>query len=133
MTGIYTVLVEADDMNDPIADATRSILDGHVVMSRDLASRGHFPAIDVLESISRVMIDVTTERHQNFAQGMRRALATHRDAQDLINIGAYVKGSSPDIDEAIRLAPRINGFLKQGLTDSSDFSKLEAQMEELLK
>ena len=133
VTGIYTVLVEADDMNDPIADATRSILDGHVVLSRDLASRGHFPAIDVLESISRVMIDVTPERHQNFAQGLRRVLATHRDAQDLINIGAYVKGSNPDIDEAIRLAPRINGFLKQGLTDSSEFSKLEAQMEELLK
>jgi flagellum-specific ATP synthase len=133
VTGIYTVLVEADDMNDPIADATRSILDGHVVLSRDLASRGHFPAIDVLESISRVMIDVTSERHQNFAQGMRRILATHRDAQDLINIGAYVKGSSPDIDEAIRLAPRINNFLKQTLGEASDIATLEARMEELLK
>jgi len=133
VTGIYTVLVEADDMNDPIADATRSILDGHVVLSRDLASRGHYPAIDVLESISRVMIDVTSERHQNFAQGLRRVLATYRDAQDLINIGAYVKGSNPDIDEAIRLAPKINAFLKQGITDPSDFAALESTMEALLK
>lgn len=133
VTGIYTVLVEADDMNDPIADATRSILDGHVVLSRDLASRGQYPAIDVLESISRVMIDVTSERHQNFAQGLRRALATYRDAQDLINIGAYVKGSNPDIDEAIRLAPKITAFLKQGITESSEFGALEPAMEAVLK
>ncbi len=133
VTGIYTVLVEADDMNDPIADATRSILDGHVVLSRDLATRGHYPAVDVLESISRVMIDVTSNRHQNGAQGLRRMLATHRDAQDLINIGAYVKGSNPDIDEAIRVVPGINKFLQQGLHEPCDFSTLEAQMEELLK
>jgi flagellum-specific ATP synthase len=133
VTGIYTVLVEADDMNDPIADATRSILDGHVVLSRELASRGHYPAVDVLESISRAMIDVTSHRHQNAAQGVRRALATHRDAQDLINIGAYVKGSNPDIDEAIRVVPNIKKFLQQGLHEASDFDTLETQMEDLLK
>jgi flagellum-specific ATP synthase len=79
------------------------------------------------------MIDVTSNRHQNAAQGLRRALATHRDAQDLINIGAYVKGSNPEIDEAIRIVPRINKFLQQGLQEPSDFGALEAKMEEILK
>lgn len=128
VTGIYTVLVEADDMNDPIADAVRSILDGHVVLSRDLASRGHYPAIDVLDSISRVMIDVTTPVHQAAAIKMRRVLSVYRDAQDLINIGAYVKGSNPDIDEAIRLSPSINRFLQQRLDEPTAFGELEAKM-----
>jgi flagellum-specific ATP synthase len=128
VTGIYTVLVEADDMNDPIADAVRSILDGHLVLSRDLASRGHYPAIDVLESISRVMIEVTTPGHQAAASKMRRALSVYRDAQDLINIGAYVKGSNPDIDEAIRLSPAINRFLQQRLDETAAFGELESKM-----
>ncbi len=128
VTGIYTVLVEADDMNDPIADATRSILDGHVVLSRDLASRGHYPAVDVLESISRVMIDVTSEGHQSAARKMRSVLSVYRDAQDLINIGAYAKGSNPEIDEAIRLAPGINRFLQQRLDERADYAELDAKM-----
>ena len=128
VTGIYTVLVEADDMNDPIADAVRSILDGHVVLSRDLASRGHYPAVDVLESVSRVMMDVTSAAHQTAATKMRRALSVYRDAQDLINIGAYVKGSNPEIDEAIRLAPGINRFLQQRLDEPTKFEELESKM-----
>jgi flagellum-specific ATP synthase len=133
VTGIYTVLVEADDMNDPIADAVRSILDGHVVLSRDLASRGHYPAVDVLESISRVMIDVTTEGHRGAARAMRRVLAVYRDAQDLINIGAYAKGSNPDIDEAIRLEPGIQRYLQQGLHETADFVEIEPKMTALIK
>jgi flagellum-specific ATP synthase len=128
VTGIYTVLVEADDMNDPIADAVRSILDGHVVLSRDLASRGHYPAVDVLESISRVMIDVTTPAHQDAATKIRRVLAVHRDAQDLINIGAYVKGSNTDIDEAIRLSPGINKLLQQRLDEATTFDEIAPRM-----
>jgi len=128
VTGIYTVLVEADDMNDPIADAGRRILDGHVVLSRDLATRGHYPAVDVLESISRVMIDVTTKDHQAAARKLRSVLSVYRDAQDLINIGAYAKGSNPEIDEAIRLAPGINRFLQQAIEDRSKFEELGAKL-----
>jgi flagellum-specific ATP synthase len=132
VTGIYTVLVEADDMNDPIADAVRSILDGHVVLSRDLASRGHYPAVDVLESISRVMIDVTSEGHQAAARKLRSVLSVYRDAQDLINIGAYAKGSNPEIDEAIRLSPGINKFLRQRLDEHTEFAELSGQMQALI-
>lgn len=119
ITGVYTVLVEGDDMNDPVADAVRSMLDGHIVLSRDLASRGHYPAVDVLESISRVMLDVTEERHQQAAGKLRQVMAVHRDAEDLVNIGAYVKGSNPEIDEALLLMPKIRKFLKQGLFEAS--------------
>ena len=120
ITGVYTVLVEGDDMLDPIADAVRSMLDGHVVLSRDLASRGHYPAVDVLESISRVMLDVTSEAHQKAASKMRQVMATFRDAEDLVNIGAYVKGSNPEIDEALVLMPKIRKFLQQELFEPSD-------------
>ena len=119
ITGVYTVLVEGDDMNDPVADSVRSMLDGHIVLSRDLASRGQFPAVDVLESISRVMLDVTGEEHQKAAEKMRQLMAVHRDAEDLVNIGAYVKGSNPEIDEALRQMPKIREFLKQGLFEPS--------------
>lgn len=132
ITGIYTTLVEADDFNDPIGDAVRSILDGHVALSRDLASRGHYPAIDVLESISRTMIDVTPKRHQDLATLIRGHLATYRDAEDLINIGAYVKGSNPAIDDAIRLMPGIRKFLQQGLTESSDWGQIQTMMHRAL-
>lgn len=133
ITGIYSVLVEADDMNDPIADAARSILDGHVVLSRDLASRGQYPAVDVLESISRVMVDVADARHQRAAQELRRHMATYREASDLINIGAYVAGSNPEIDEAIRRMPAIVEFLKQGLDETAAFDTLVDRMEALLR
>jgi len=132
ITGFYAVLVEGDDLNDPIADAVRSILDGHVVLARDLASRGHYPAVDVLESISRTMIDVTPESHQALAQEIRRHLAVYRDAEDLVNIGAYVAGSNEDIDTALRLMPGIREFLQQGLFERALFEETERRMRRAL-
>ncbi|MDX9974354.1 MAG: FliI/YscN family ATPase [FCB group bacterium] len=128
ITGLYTVLVEGDDLNDPVGDAVRSILDGHISLSRPLASRGHYPAIDILESVSRVMIEVAPRDHQELAKRLRRALATWRDAEDLINIGAYVAGSNPDIDLAMRVMPRVRAFLQQGLDETSAFEQLQSMM-----
>ena len=122
------MLVEADDLNEPIGDAVRSILDGHVALSRALATRGHYPAIDVLESVSRVMIDVTPPEHQVLAQRMRKILAVYRDAEDLINIGAYASGSNPEIDEAIRLIPTVRRFLQQGLEEDYAFDRIQELM-----
>ena len=133
ITGIYSVLVEADDLNDPIGDAVRSILDGHVALSRDLATRNHYPAIDVLESVSRCMIDVTTAEHQELAGQLRSVLATYRDAEDLVNIGAYVEGSNPEIDRAIRLLPAVRKFLQQGLLESTPFEEINGMLERVLR
>jgi flagellum-specific ATP synthase len=119
VTGLYTVLVEADDMNDPIGDTARSILDGHVVLSRELAAANHFPAIDVLHSISRLAGDVLTAEQAAAAGRVREHLATYRDARDLVAIGAYVRGSSPRIDAAIDALDPINVFLRQGRDESS--------------
>ena len=113
ITGLYTVLVEGDDMNEPVADAARSLLDGHLELSRRIAQSGRFPAIDVLSSISRVMPDVTTPEHQALAQRARQLLATYRDAEDLISVGAYQEGSDPQIDLARKLQPAIHAFLNQ--------------------
>ena len=122
ITGLYTVLVDNDDMNEPIADAVRSILDGHLVLSRRLAHKNHYPAIDVLESISRVMPNIISPEDRGVAMKAREILATYREAEDLINIGAYVKGSNPKIDEAIKKNPDLESFLKQGMTES-DFTE----------
>jgi len=113
ITGFYTVLVEGDDFNEPICDAARSILDGHIVLSRDLAARNHYPAIDVLNSISRVMPSVTMAEHRGYAFQVRKLLATYEKARDLINIGAYVKESDAEIDLAITALPEILWFLQQ--------------------
>lgn len=121
ITGLYTVLVEEDDMNDPIADAVRSILDGHIVLSRELASQNHFPAIDILHSISRTMIDVVGTDHINHTRRLREVLAIYKKAEDLINIGAYKKGNNPRIDYAIQMIDRINSFLRQGINEKVDF------------
>jgi FliI/YscN family ATPase len=129
ITGMYTVLVEGDDMSDPVADAVRSILDGHIVLARRLASAGHYPAVDVLESISRVMPAVTTEEHRRAAHRLVDMMATYREAEDLINIGAYVKGSNPRIDEALRNWDRIRGFLRQKADESTAF---DASIEQLI-
>lgn len=115
ITGLYTVLVEGDDMNEPIADTARSILDGHVVLTRKLATSGHFPSIDVLESISRVTSAITSQQQREDATMLRRLLAAHRDARDLIEIGAYAAGSNPLVDTALRLQSRIDAFLRQDL------------------
>ncbi len=117
ITGLYTVLVEGDDMNEPIADATRAILDGHIVLSRQLAARDHYPAIDVLNSKSRVMIDVVDPDHRKMANRFIATLATYRNAEDLINIGAYVAGSNPKIDEAIGKIDAIQAYLQQGIQE----------------
>ncbi|HNR30100.1 MAG TPA: FliI/YscN family ATPase [Candidatus Hydrogenedentes bacterium] len=128
ITGFYAVLVEADDLNDPVGDAVRSILDGHVALSRDLATRGQYPAVDVNQSVSRTMIDVTGETHRELAARIQAVLATYRDAEDLVNIGAYAPGSNPEIDRALRLMPGIRAFLKQGLHERFDFAEIEAYM-----
>jgi flagellum-specific ATP synthase len=132
ITGLYTVLVEADDLNDPVGDHCRSILDGHIALSRGLASRGHYPAIDILESISRVMIDVVGERHLAHAMQIRRILATHRDAEDLVNIGAYTHGSNPEIDTALKLIPKVRKLLQQGLFEKAPFDEIEGLMRQAL-
>jgi flagellum-specific ATP synthase len=113
ISAFYTVLMEADDLNEPITDTVRSILDGHIVLSRDLAHENHFPAIDVLGSVSRVMGAVTTPEHRRAAARLRDLLATYKNARDLINIGAYVAGSNPQIDEAVALMPAATAFLRQ--------------------
>ncbi|PYZ93146.1 flagellar protein export ATPase FliI [Salipaludibacillus keqinensis] len=123
ITAFYTVLVDGDDMNEPIADAVRGILDGHLVLDRKLANKGHFPAINVLTSISRVMNDIVSEEHQQTADYIRNMLATYHDSEDLINIGVYKKGSNKEVDEAINMYPEIMAFLKQGLNESNDFSE----------
>jgi len=117
ITGIYTVLVEGDDFNDPIADAVRSIVDGHIVLSRDLAHEGHYPPIDVLSSISRVMKDIVSKEHLRLANETVQILATYKKAEDLINIGAYVKGSNPEIDRAVELIKPLKDFLKQEIEE----------------
>ena len=120
ITGLYTVLVDGDDHDEPIADAARSILDGHVVLSRALATAGHFPTVDVLESISRVAGRVTTPDQRQLAAEVRRLLAAHRDARDLIDIGAYVPGSNPLVDRAIAVAEPIRAVLTQDLAEVVD-------------
>lgn len=128
ITGLYTVLVEGDDMNEPIADAVRSILDGHIVLSRDLAARNHYPSIDILRSASRVMRDIVSAEHSQLAGRVREILATYKEAEDLINIGAYVEGSNGKIDYAISQIDAIIDFLRQGMNDAVD---LDLTIEEL--
>jgi flagellum-specific ATP synthase len=118
ITGIYTVLVEGDDHNEPIGDAARAILDGHVVLDRRLATAGHFPSIDVLESVSRVAGAVTSEDQRRCSVTLRRLLAARRDAKELIEIGAYVSGTNPDVDRALALGQGIDDFLRQDLDDT---------------
>jgi flagellum-specific ATP synthase len=129
ITGLYTILVEGDDFNEPISDQVRSILDGHVTLSRTLAYRKHYPAIDILQSISRVMVDVVSDKHRDLAGDARKALAVYSENEDLINIGAYVKGSSPEIDNSIKRVPQLNQFLQQDVR--TDTPVLAADLERL--
>lgn len=123
ITGLYTVLVDGDDLTEPVTDTVRGILDGHIVLSRDIANRNHFPAIDVLSSVSRVMSDITTNEHRKSANNIKRLMAIYRDSEDLINIGAYVKGSNADIDEAIDKHKLIEDFLMQDVHDNFSFDE----------
>ena len=133
ITGFYNVLVEADDLNDPVGDMVRSIVDGHIALSRDLAGKGHYPAVDVLESVSRSMLDVVPPSHQELASEFRRILGTYRDAEDLVNIGAYAPGSNPEIDRALRLMPAVEEFTRQGLFEVAPFGEVEVKMAGVLR
>ncbi|MAE96038.1 MAG: hypothetical protein CL910_15380 [Deltaproteobacteria bacterium] len=133
ITGIYTVLVEGDDMSEPVADAARALLDGHVVLSRELAERGHFPAIDPLASVSRVMPDVIPAETMAAAEHARSLLASYRNAEDLIAIGAYVEGSNAEIDEARRLRPPLLDFLRQGRDESANLEESWQELRQALQ
>lgn len=128
ITGLYTVLVEGDDMNEPITDAVRGIVDGHVVLNRELAALNHYPAIDVLQSVSRLMTEVAAEEHLEMAARFRSLLAIYEDAKDLIDIGAYKSGTNPRIDEAIRYIDRCQEFLRQGVNDRLSFDDIIQQL-----
>ncbi|MDX9731481.1 MAG: FliI/YscN family ATPase [Bdellovibrionales bacterium] len=132
ITGLYTVLVEGDDMNDVIGDAVRSIVDGHFVLDRKLAAKGHFPAIDVLPSTSRVMRQIVPKEFMDLSRRMREIIATYREAEDLINIGAYRQGSNPKIDEALRLYPEIEKFLRQDVEDATSIEDCARRMVQIM-
>jgi len=133
ITGFFTVLVEGDDFNEPICDAARGILDGHFILSRQLASQGHYPSIDILHSVSRLSSALSTPAQMAAAQRMRQALAAYRDAEDLIQLGAYVAGSNPQLDASIRLRPELIGFLRQDHTVSAPIGETLSRMEELAR
>ena len=132
ITGLYTTLVEADDMNDPIGDSVRSIVDGHIVLSRHLAQRGHFPSIDLLQSASRVMKQCIGEDHRKLAMKLREALAIYKDAEDLINIGAYKQGNNPKIDKTIKIIDQVNEFLKQQVEDHASMTQTLRQLQQIM-
>lgn len=132
VTALYTVLVEGDDMNEPIADTARGLLDGHIVLSRERAEEGQFPAIDPLQSVSRLMPDLVSEAHLASASRVRSLLATWRDARDLVRIGAYQQGSDARIDEAIARRDEIADFLRQGLRERSDWQESADALRDLV-
>ncbi|HWB23165.1 MAG TPA: FliI/YscN family ATPase [Gaiellaceae bacterium] len=132
ITGLYTVLVDGDDMNDPVADAVRSILDGHIVLTRELAHRSHYPAVDVLQSVSRLANEVSTPEVRQAEGRLRELLALYREKEDLISIGAYSPGSDERIDLAIRLMPAIESFLRQPVGEHSPADRTDAEMLELI-
>lgn len=133
ITGLYTVLVDGDDMNEPITDTARGILDGHIVLSRKMAYKNHYPAIDILQSVSRVMTEVADPEHKEMANSMRSIVATYRDVEDLINIGAYAKGSNENIDYAISKIELVNDFLKQQTEDKYTFDQMLTIMYDVMK
>ena len=133
ITGLYTVLVDGDDFNEPITDTARGILDGHIVLTRQLANKNHYPAIDVLQSISRVMSSIVTKEHKKLAGECKMLMATHREAEDLINIGAYKAGSNPDIDRAIEKMKEINGFLLQDVDTKFSFEDSVSILEDIFQ
>jgi len=133
ITGLYTVLVDGDDFNEPITDTARSILDGHIILSRKLSHKNHYPAIDVLQSISRVMSTIATKEHKALAGKMKNVMATYNEAEDLINIGAYKNGSNPEIDYAIRKIRDVNAFLRQDTDEKFLFEEEVALLGDLFK
>jgi len=133
ITGFFTVLVEGDDLNEPISDAVRAILDGHIVLSRELGAAGHYPAIDILQSVSRLAPRLCTAEQKEAAAKIREAMATHQRSEDLINLGAYASGANPKLDAAIRIRPLLLDFLKQDNREQSSFEKTMAGLNELAK
>jgi flagellum-specific ATP synthase len=133
ITGFFTVLVEGDDFNEPICDAVRAILDGHIILSRQLAAEGHYPAIDILHSVSRLTSAIATPAQKDAGRRLRSALAAYRDAEDLIQLGAYVAGSNPGLDASIRLRPELIGFLRQEQREMAQLPATLARMEELAR
>ncbi|TGE32615.1 flagellar protein export ATPase FliI [Desulfosporosinus sp. Sb-LF] len=133
ITGIYTVLVDGDDHNEPIADSVRGILDGHIVLTRELAMQNQYPAIDILQSVSRVMNDVISLEHKAIAKVVREHLAVYRDAKDLIDIGAYTPGSNSKIDAAIEHMDRIQEFIRQGVDEHAGFKEMLLQMQQIIQ
>lgn len=133
ITALYTVLVEGDDFNEPVSDTVRGILDGHIDLSRELASRNHYPAIDVLSSVSRVMPDIAEEEHIQAAGQLKKMLADYREAEDLINIGAYEKGSNPEVDQAIEKIDVIRNYLQQDINEKTDFNSAVNRLKEIVK
>jgi flagellum-specific ATP synthase/type III secretion protein N (ATPase) len=131
ITGFFSVLVEGDDMNEPIADAVRGLLDGHIVLSRDLAAANHYPAIDVLESVSRLANSINQAHHRQSAAQLRDCLAAYRRAEDLINLGAYAAGSNPRVDAALRAHDAILGFLRQDVAEKQPLDSTVAQLQAL--
>ena len=128
ITGLYTVLVDGDDFNEPITDTARSILDGHIMLNRKLAHKNHYPAIDILQSISRCMSQIATREHKQLAGKMKNVMATYNEAEDLINIGAYKAGSNPEIDYAISKIQAVNQFLLQDVNDKFSFDETVEMM-----
>ncbi len=132
ITGMYTVLVDGDDMNEPVTDAVRGILDGHIVLSRNLANRNHYPAIEVLSSVSRVMPNIINDEHKSYANEIKNILSVYKDAEDLINIGAYVKGSNKGIDRAIDKIDLINSFLRQDVKEKVELEEVLSTMRNIV-
>lgn len=133
ITGIYTILVEGDDLSDPVADAARSVLDGHIVLSRDLAMEGHYPSIDVLRSISRVMPDIVEGRHRDFAAKFVETLAAYKKYEDMIHLGAYKEGANQKVDYAIKMIDRMRSYLRQGMNERCDFTSGKTALYDLFE
>ncbi|QDT59519.1 putative ATP synthase YscN [Stieleria bergensis] len=131
ITGLLTILVDGDDMNEPVSDAARAILDGHIILDRKLAHQGHFPAVNVLNSASRLFQEVTSNEHQAAASNIRRALANYSEIEDLLQIGAYQKGNLPETDRAIAIHPELNRFLRQAMNSPSDFQSTMNELQRL--
>ncbi|MDR0819764.1 MAG: flagellar protein export ATPase FliI [Oscillospiraceae bacterium] len=132
ITGLYTVLVDGDDMDEPIADTARGILDGHIVLSRKLANSNHYPPIDILASVSRVMPEIVTKEHYGLAGTVKNMMAVYNEAEDLINIGAYKSGANPEIDNSIKLHPAIQTFLRQESKESAEFDDTQQKLKTML-
>lgn len=133
ITALYTVLVEGDDMTEPIADETRSILDGHIILSRKLAAANHYPAIDVQQSVSRVMNAIVSKEHKKKAQALRKILAKYAEVELLVQIGEYKKGADAEADEALSKIQAVNNFLKQGLDEKSTFEETLQALDKALQ